>query len=82
MSEQQFDPQEWLTTAEAAALVGCTARNITRAASAGTINAIRRGHMRFFLRDDILEYIQEIQVLGKSKHAPRIYREDKKDRLQ
>jgi len=82
MSEQQFDPQEWLTSAEAAAMVGCTTRNITRAANAGTISAIRRGHMRFFLRDDILEYIQEIKVLGKSKHVPRIYREDKKDQPQ
>jgi len=81
MSEQQFDPQEWLTTAEAAALVGCTTHNLTRAARSGGIQAIKRGKMLFFQRNDILEYIQEIESLGKDKHIPKIYRVPQEDRI-
>ena len=82
MSEQRFDPQEWITTAEAADLVGCTTHNLTRAVRSGGLNAIKRGRMLFFQRDEILEYIQEIEALGKDKHIPKIYRRPQKDRIQ
>ena len=82
MSEAQFDPQEWLTTAEAAQLVGCSKHNLTRAHRDGIIVAVPRGNMLFFRRDDILAYIAEIKALGSRKHVPRIYRQPATDRIR
>jgi len=79
MSETQFDPQEWLTTTEAAALAGCTTRNLTRAVKAGSLDAVERSRMLFFQRDDILEYIQRMKALGPAKHVPKIYQKARLD---
>ena len=81
MNERRFDPQEWLTTAEAAELVGCTKQNLTQAHRNGILNPIPRGNMLFFHRDEILAYIAEIKALGKRKHVPRIYRQPAIDRI-
>lgn len=79
MSEQTFDPTEWITTAEAAKIAQCTTHNLTRAARSGVLDAIKRGNMLFFRRNEILDYIQRMKELGADKHTPKVHR---KDRIQ
>jgi len=71
MSEQPFNPMEWITTREAAELTGYTTRNLTRAANAGILSHIKRGNMLFFQKSEILEYLTEMKDLGKAKHSPK-----------
>ncbi len=66
-----FDPNEWITTQEAAELTGYTSRNLTRAASAGSLRPIRRGNMLFFKRNEIMKYMQEMSSLGHKKHITK-----------
>jgi excisionase family DNA binding protein len=73
MSEQQFDPQEWILTYEAADLANCTPQNLTRAARSGGIPYIRRGKIYFFKRDDVMDYIRRMNELGTAKHNPKYH---------
>lgn len=66
-----FDPNEWITTQEAAELTGYTRHNLTRAARTGTLNPVARGNMLFFRRNEVLEYSQRMQTLGRKKHITR-----------
>lgn len=77
MSEQPFNPVEWITTREAAEMTGYTRHNLTRAARSGALNSIMRGNMRFFKKSDILEYVEQMKALGKAKHIPKIYQKDR-----
>lgn len=70
MSEA-FDPNEWITSREAAELTGYTSRNLTRAANAGSLRPIKRGNMLFFQKSEILRYMQEMSSLGRKKHTTK-----------
>jgi len=76
MSEIPFDPSEWITSAEAAALTGYHRDAFPKAARRGSLRSTKRGNMLFYLRADILAYIQQMQALGPQKHTPKAYRDE------
>jgi excisionase family DNA binding protein len=76
MSEARFDPQEWLTTAEAAAITGYSRENFVKAKERGLLEAVKRGRMLFFRATDITAYVERMKAEGPQKYTPKIYRQD------
>lgn len=73
MSEQQFDPQEWITSAEAAALTGYSRDTFVKATKRGDIDSTKRGNMLFYRREEIIKYVAKMRELGTRKHIPKIF---------
>jgi excisionase family DNA binding protein len=71
----EFNPNEWITTQEAAEITGYTTRNLTKMAKRGNIEAVKRGNMLFFRTNDIIRYAQLMQAMGKTKHTPKSKRQ-------
>jgi excisionase family DNA binding protein len=72
MANQQndFNPTEWITTAEAANLTGYTSRNILKAISKGQLRGVKRGSTWFLTKRDVQSYAEEMKRLGPAKHDP------------
>jgi len=69
MSED-FNPTEWITTQEAAQVVGCTSRNILKAIAKGRLKGVKRGGAYFLTRKEVVAYAEEMRRLGPQKHDP------------
>lgn len=65
-----FDPGEWITTPEAAALTGYASVTVRLLARQGKIKSIKRGRDWFLNRSEVLAYIETMRQLGTSKHNP------------
>ena len=69
-----FDPAEWITTQEAAALTGYAAVTWRLFARQGKVKSMKRGRDWFLARAEVLAHIEAMQRLGTAKHNP--WRED------
>jgi excisionase family DNA binding protein len=67
---ENFDPTEWITTAEAADLTGYTARNIIKAIDKSQLCGVKRGGAWFLVKEEVQAYAEEMQKLGPRKHDP------------
>ena len=65
-----FDPVEWITTQEAAALTGYSADYFRKAIRRGRLLGRKRGRDWFMDRAEVLAYAEEMQRLGPAKHNP------------
>jgi len=65
-----FNPTEWITTKEAAALTGYTPRYFRKAIAKGTLKAQKRGRDWFLSKEEVLAYAAEMKRLGPAKHDP------------
>ncbi len=72
-TEERFDPTDWITTKEAAKLIGYTRDGVVKAVRSGRLNAIRRANALFYRVKDVLEYAQLMDELGAKKHTPLVY---------
>ena len=67
---QSFDPNEWITTKEAAELTGYTADYFRKALRRERIYGEKHGRDWFLKKSDVLAYAKEMQELGSAKHDP------------
>jgi len=63
-----FNPQEWITTTEAAKLTGYKPVTVRLLARKRRIKGEKRGRDWFLDKKDVLAYAQEMQLLGTAKH--------------
>ena len=61
---------DWITTDEAAALVGYVVEYVRCLAREGRIHAEKRGRDWWVDRDDLLRYKAQMDRLGEQKHNP------------
>ena len=66
----QFNPKEWITTAEAAEITGYTSRNIVKVINKGRLRGVKRGGLWFLRREEAQAYAREMRQLGRRKHDP------------
>jgi excisionase family DNA binding protein len=65
-----FNPTEWITTAEAAELTGYHVRYLRQLVNEGKIHAIKRGGIFWIDRGSVITYSNEMKRLGPAKHDP------------
>jgi excisionase family DNA binding protein len=65
-----FNPTEWITTAEAAELTGYTSSYLRKAISRGRLQGLKRGGAWFMRKEQVLNYLEEMKQLGTAKHDP------------
>lgn len=65
-----FNPTEWITTAEAAELTGYSDFHIRRLARKDKIKGRKFGRDWMINRESILAYEKRMKELGASKHDP------------
>jgi len=66
-----FNPTEWITTAEAAELTGYSSVTFRWLVREGRINGRKRGRDWFLDRKSVLDYVEEMKRLGTDKHNPQ-----------
>jgi excisionase family DNA binding protein len=67
---EDFNPIEWITTAEAAELIEYNVAHIRRLVREGHVVGAKRGRDWFLSKADILAYAEEMKRLGSAKHDP------------
>lgn len=67
---ESFNPTEWITTKEAAALTGYNLEYIRQMIRRGVIRAEKRGRDWWVDRASIESYANEMKRLGTAKHDP------------
>ena len=65
-----FDPVQWITTKEAAALTGYATAYFRQLIKRGRLPAKKRGRDWFLDKAAVLAYAQEMRELGPAKHNP------------
>lgn len=70
MPGPDFDPIVWITTSEAADLMGATADYVRKAIKRKLLRGTKRGRDWFIDRESVLAYVEEMQRLGTAKHNP------------
>ena len=65
-----FNPTEWLTTAEAAELTGYNVRYLRQLVNQDRVRAIKRAGVFFLDMSSLTDYADEMKRLGPSKHDP------------
>jgi len=65
-----FNPTEWITTKEAAALTGYTTAYFRQLIAGGRLKARKRGRDWFLNREEVLTYAEEMKQLGREKYNP------------
>lgn len=66
----EFDPVEWITTNEAAAMTGYSSITLRQFAREGRIKSWKRGRDWFLLKAAVMEYLSTMQQMGTDKHNP------------
>ena len=72
---QDFNLMEWITTKEAAELTGYSPVTLRQCAREGRIEGCKRGRDRFLSKEDVVNYVEEMERLGTAKHDPTRKRE-------
>jgi excisionase family DNA binding protein len=67
---KDFDPTEWITTAEAAELTGYASAYFRQLIKRGRLQAKKRGRDWFLKRAEVLAYAEEMKQLGRTKYDP------------
>jgi excisionase family DNA binding protein len=65
-----FNPTEWITTAEAAQLTGYNARYLRQLVNEGKIRSVKRGGIFWLDRSSAAAYADRMKQLGSAKHDP------------
>lgn len=65
-----FNPTEWITTAEAAELTGYNVRYLRQLISEGRIKATKWSRVFFVNKESVIAYADEMKRLGPAKHDP------------
>jgi excisionase family DNA binding protein len=65
-----FDPREWITTAEAAELTGYRRAHIRYLLKEGYIKGQKFGRDWMIDRESVQTYVQKMKELGPAKHDP------------
>ena len=65
-----FNPTEWITTAEAAELTGYHAVHVRRLVKGGQIKGKKFGRDWLIDKSSVLAYAEEMNKLGPAKHDP------------
>jgi excisionase family DNA binding protein len=77
---KDFNPTEWITTAEAAELTGYASAYFRQLIKRGRLQAQKRGRDWFLDRAEVLAYAEEMERLGPKKYNPwRAGAKDKSD---
>jgi excisionase family DNA binding protein len=66
-----LDPAEWITTKQAATLMGYDYAHIRYLLRKGKIQEMKMGRDWLVKRESALMYAKEMQELGTAKHDPR-----------
>jgi len=66
-----FNPTEWITTAEAAELTGYSVQYLRRMVRQGRVRARKWVNTWMVDRSTLLDYKREMDSLGREKHDPR-----------
>jgi excisionase family DNA binding protein len=78
MSEE-FNPKEWITTAEAAKTTGYSVQYVRRLIRQDRVKAQKWANVWMVDRSAIVEYKRQMESLGPEKHNPwRTRKRDKK----
>ena len=72
-----FDPNQWLTTSEAAALTGYTRAHIRGLLLSERITGVKRGRDWLVDRESLLDHKRRMDALGSKKHSPIGHEDDK-----
>ena len=67
---EDFNPIEWITTAEAAELTGYTDAYLRQLIGRGRLQAKKRGRDWFLGKANVLAYTEEMKRLGPAKFDP------------
>jgi excisionase family DNA binding protein len=67
---ETFNPAEWITTKEAAALTGYATAYFRQLIASGRLKAQKRGRDWFLSKEEVLAYAAEMRHLGPAKHDP------------
>jgi len=65
-----FNPTEWITTAEAAELTGYSVRYLRQLINEGRIKAAKWSRVFFVNKESVIAYVDEMKRLGPAKHDP------------
>ena len=65
-----FDPNQWLTTSEAAELTGYTRAHIRLLLRREQIEGVKRGRDWLVSRESLLDHKRRMDALGAQKHSP------------
>jgi len=65
-----FNPSEWITTAEAAELTGYSSVTFRWLVREGKIKGQKRGRDWFLDKKSVLAYVEKMENLGTAKHDP------------
>jgi excisionase family DNA binding protein len=67
---EEFTPNQWITTVEAAVLTGYTSAYFRQLIKRGKIHAEKRGRDWFLDRAEVLAYAEKMERLGPAKFDP------------
>ena len=67
---KDFNPTEWITTAEAAKLTEYAVVHLRQLAQHGKIKALKKGRDWLLNKASVLAYAKKMQQLGTEKHDP------------
>ena len=70
MIPTDFSPAEWLTTSQAAELMGYNYAHVRYLVRKGLVVGFKLGRDWLVRRDSALAYLEEITRLGPAKHDP------------
>jgi len=65
-----FNPTEWITSAEAAAITGYHVKYVRRLVRDGKIDGAKRGRDWWIDKESVLSYVEQMRRLGTAKHDP------------
>ena len=66
-----LNPNQWLTTSEAAELTGYNKSYLRRLLRKGHIEGVKRGRDWLLSRQSVLEHKRRMDALGTQKHSPK-----------
>lgn len=69
-----FDPNEWITSKEAAEISGFTQAYFRILVKRRRVKSVKRGNTLFFQKNDILEFLAQQDLMGRKKFTPLKHR--------
>jgi excisionase family DNA binding protein len=66
-----FNPTEWITTTQAAELMGYDYAHVRLLLRQGKLQGMKMGRDWFIKKESALAYAKEMEKLGTAKHDPR-----------
>lgn len=67
---EDFNPNDWITTTEAAKITGYAVVHLRQLAQRGKVAGVKKGRDWLLSRRGILTYAEKMRQLGPDKHNP------------